>query len=111
MGYAAHRVDRPWIHLRLWRMRLTRAPLGADPAISSHPKGQTMTDRAITALRELIRLKDLKTDALAINTSGSWNAAHRQQHMLAEHDGKKGEAWDAARRALAEFDNSAPLKP
>lgn len=67
-----------------------------------------MTDRAVTALRELIRLKDLKTDAEAINTSGSWDAAHRRRDMLAEYREKKGEVWDAARRALADFDNSHP---
>jgi hypothetical protein len=58
----------------------------------------------VKALRELLRLKDLKTDANAINTSGSWSEAHRQQSMLKEHDAKKGEAWDAARRALHAFD-------
>lgn len=59
------------------------------------------------ALLELVRLKDLKTDAEAINTSGDWGAVRRQRAMLAEHDAKKGEAWDAARRALS-GDSSAP---
>lgn len=62
----------------------------------------------VGALRELIRLKDLKTDAEAINTSGSWSAVHRRDAMLAEYRAKKGEAWDAARRALTEHERRAP---
>jgi hypothetical protein len=64
------------------------------------------TEPVVEALRELLRLKDLKTDANKINTSGSWDAAHRQQAMLKEHDEKKGEAWDAARRALHAYDQA-----
>jgi len=53
-----------------------------------------------TAARELLRLKDLKTDAEAIETSGSWSAVHRRDAMLAEYVLKRGAAWDALRRAL-----------
>lgn len=64
-----------------------------------------MSDRNIpsnlvAAARELLRLKDLKTDAEAMETSGSWSAVHRRNAMLAEHEAKKGEAWHALRRAL-----------
>jgi hypothetical protein len=58
------------------------------------------------ALRELLRLKDLKTDAEAINTSGSWEAVHRQRDMRAEYEKTKPLAWDAARRALTQSDAS-----
>lgn len=67
----------------------------------------TLTSNPIAAaLRELIRLKDLKTDA-NINTSGDWDATRRRRAMLEEHDAKKGEAWDAARRALYAFDSGS----
>jgi hypothetical protein len=59
-----------------------------------------LTSNLVAAARELLRLKDLKTDANAIETSGSWSAVHRRDGMLAEYRAKKGDAWDALRRAL-----------
>lgn len=70
--------------------------------IKNHP--------VVQALRELVRLRDLKTDARQINTSGDWNAVHRQRDMLAEYDARRGDAWDAARRALHEHDVRAAAR-
>lgn len=63
-----------------------------------------MTCTIEAALRELLRLKDLKTDADMIDTSGSWEAVHRQRDMRAEYKKAKPLAWDAARRALTQSD-------
>lgn len=66
-------------------------------------KDTSRTSNLVAAARELLRLKDLKTDANAIETSGSWNAVHQRDAMLAEHNAKAPPAWDALRRALHEL--------
>lgn len=61
-------------------------------------------DTLAGALRELVRLKDLKTDAEAINCSGNWEAKHKQDAMRAEYKTAQPLAWDSARRVLTAHD-------
>lgn len=42
--------------------------------------------------------------AVLHDTSGSWEAVHRQRDMRAEYKKAKPLAWDAARRALTQSD-------
>lgn len=58
----------------------------------------------VDALRELVRLKDLKTNAEKISTLGNYESTHRRGLMLDEYSTKKVEAWESARRALTEYD-------
>jgi hypothetical protein len=83
--------------LREWH-KLAGGKEAMQPVRDSQPT--VFTSNLVAAARELLRLKDLKTDANAINTSGSWEAVHRREAMLEEYRTKKGEAWDALRRAL-----------
>lgn len=90
--------------IRAERLDLLNSLLAFEP---DPPPSIRMTIAIEAALRELLRLKDLKTDAEAINTSGNWEAAHRQRDMRAEYEKAKPLAWDAARRALTQSDASA----
>jgi hypothetical protein len=74
--------------------------------LNEHLPVETSGD-VVAAARELLRLKDLATDAEAIETSGSWDAVHRRDAMFAEYRAKKGAAWDALRRAL-QVETKAP---
>lgn len=56
---------------------------------------------ALEALRELVRLKDLKEAAELVNTSGSATATVRKREMLNEYERCKPIAWANARAALA----------
>lgn len=61
--------------------------------------------RLVAAARELLRLKDLKTEAESINTTGSWSEFKRQKTMLREYESCKHNAWNMLRIALAAKDN------
>ena len=55
---------------------------------------------AIEALKELVRLRDLRLDADRMSTSGSWDATHKRNAMYSELKTKEPLAWEMARRAL-----------
>jgi hypothetical protein len=81
-------------------------PECASPGACYYPPGswvagaESVSSNLVAAARELLRLKDLRSAADSIETSGSWNAVHQREAMLAEYRAKKVDAWDALRSAL-----------
>ncbi len=79
---------------------LTTGPnLSSEQTTPEAPK----VDAVVRALAELVRLKNLKMDAMELNTSGDPRATALKASMLREYEHLKGDAWYAAQRALNEY--------
>lgn len=61
-------------------------------------------DEAIAALRELVRLKDMRDEIRRLQNGGDWPEQNRAVEMNAEYYRRKPLAWESARRVLKQKD-------
>ena len=61
-----------------------------------------MSDSALQVLREMIQLRDMKIEADALITSGSWENVHRQEAARAQFNGAMPLLWERARKVVYE---------
>ena len=67
-----------------------------------------MSDSALQVLREMIQLRDMKIEADALITSGSWENVHRQEAARNQFNDAMPLLWERARRAVYEADSRRP---